>query len=101
MTRRSWVPATALVLSSIMALIGAVPRDAMAGIAILSQPTGASSALEEVPAKSRNAAGFAPGPRRDVSVRYWRRVLVLLFIILLVLWLIYRTFTGWKHLVRF
>ncbi|TSA00128.1 MAG: hypothetical protein D4R80_01900 [Deltaproteobacteria bacterium] len=96
MTRRFWVPATALFLSSIMAMTGAVPRDAMAGIAALSQATGASIVREEGPAKIRSAADSASHPQRNVSARYWMRVIVLLLLILLILWLAYRTFTGWK-----
>ena len=99
MTRRFWVPATALFLSSIMAMIGSVSQDAMAGIAVLSQATGASIVQEECPAKIRSAADFAPHPQRNVSVRYWMRGIVLLLILLLMLWLIYRTFTGWKPMI--
>ncbi|MBE0605774.1 MAG: hypothetical protein IH610_05725 [Deltaproteobacteria bacterium] len=99
MTRRSWVPATALLLSSVMAMTGAVPQDALAGIVALSQATGASIVREERPAKIRPAADFTSHPQRNVSARYWMRGIVLLLIILLVLWLIYRTFTGWKPMI--
>lgn len=99
MTRRFWVPATALVLSSIMAVAGAVPQDAMAGIVAVSQPTGASIVQEEGLAKIRSAADAAPHPQRNVSARYWMRGIVLLLILLLILWLIYRTFTGWKPMI--
>src|SRR5512141_2468613 len=99
MTRRIWVPATALFLSSIMAMIGSVSQDAMEGIAAMSQATGASIVQEEGPAKIRSAAYFAPHPQRKGSTRYWIRGIVLLLIILLILWLIYRTFTGWKPMI--
>ncbi len=99
MTRRFRVSATALFLSSIMAMIGSVSQDAMAGIVALSQSTGASIVQEEGPAKIRSAAGFAPHPQRNVSSRYWMRGIVLLLLILLMLWLIYRTFTGWKPMI--
>ena len=99
MTRRSWVPATALFLSSIMAVIGSVPRDAAAGIVALSQPADDSIARGEGPAKTRSAAFFAPDPQRDASARYRMRILVLLLIILIILWLIYRTFNGWKPMI--
>ena len=99
MTRRIWVPVTALFLSSIMAMTGSVSQDAMAGIAAMSQATGASIVQEEGPAKIRSAAYFAPHPQRKVSTRYWIRGIVLLLIILLILWLIYRTFTGWKPMI--
>ena len=99
MTRRSWVPATALILSSIVAMTGSVPQDAMAGIVALSQAAGASIVQEEGPAKIRSAADVTSHPQRNVSARYWMRGIVLLLIILLVLWLIYRTFTGWKPMI--
>jgi len=99
MTRRLWVSATALVLSSIMAMAGSVPQDAMAGVVALSQSTGASIVQGEGPAKIRAAADFAPYPQRNVSARYWMRGIVLLLIILLILWLIYRTFKGWKPMI--
>jgi hypothetical protein len=82
-----------------MAMIGSVSQDAMAGIAAMAQATGASSVQEEGPAKIRSAAYFAPHPQRKVSTRYWIRGIVLLLIILLILWLIYRTFTGWKPMI--
>ncbi len=99
MTRRLWIPATALVLSSVMAMAGSVSQDAMAGIVALSQSTGASIVQGEGPAKIRSAADFASHPQRNVSARYWIRGIVLLLIILLILWLIYRTFTGWKPMI--
>src|SRR5512141_1973173 len=99
MTRRFRVPATALFLSSIMAMTGSVSQDAMAGIVAVSQSTGASIVQEEGPAKIRSAANFAPNPQRNVSARYWMRGIVLLLLILLMLWLIYRTFTGWKPMI--
>jgi len=99
MTRRFRVPAIALFLSFIMAMVGSVPKDAMAGIVALSQSTGASIAREEGPAKIRSAADVAPHPQRNVSARYWMRGIVLLLLILLMLWLIYRTFTGWKPMI--
>lgn len=99
MTRRFGVPAIALILSSVMAMTGFVPHDAMAGIVALSQPTGASAFQEEGPAESRSGAGFASHPQGDVSARYWMRGIVLIVIVLLILWLIYRTFTGWKPMI--
>jgi hypothetical protein len=101
MTQRFYVPATALFLSSIMAMVGFVSQDAMAGIVALSVSTGASIVQEEGPAKVRSAGDFAPHPQRKVSARsrYWMRGIVLLLIILLMLWLIYRTFTGWKPMI--
>jgi len=101
MTRRYWVPATALFLSSIMAVIGSVSQDAVAGIAALSRSTDAStvSAPECVPAMIRPAECFAHHPPRDVSARYWMRVIVFLVILLLILWLIYRSFTGWMPMI--
>lgn len=99
MTRRFRIPAIALLLASIMAMTGSVSRDAMAGIVALSQSTGASIAQEESPGKIRSATDSAPHLQRNVSARYWMRGIVLLLIILLMLWLIYRTFTGWKPMI--
>jgi hypothetical protein len=99
MTRRFRIPATALFLSAIMAMAGAVPHDAMAGIAALSQSTGAPIVREEGPAKIRPGTGFDPHPQRDISARYWMRGIVLLIIILLILWLIYRSYNGWKPMI--
>ena len=99
MTRRFRVPAIALFLASILAMTGSVSQDAMAGIAVLSQSTCASAFQEEGPAKTGPAAGFASHPQRNVSARYWMRGIVLLLLILLILWLIYRTFTGWKPMI--
>jgi len=82
-----------------MAMAGSVSQDAMAGIVVLSQSTGAPIVREEVPAKIRSAGDSAPHPQRNVSARYWMRGIVLLLVILLVLWLIYRTFTGWKPMI--
>lgn len=99
MTRRFRVPATALFLSAIMAMAGAVPHDAMAGIAALSQSTGGPIAREEGPAKIRPGAGLALHPQQEISARYWMRGIVLLIVILLILWLIYRSYTGWKPMI--
>ncbi len=99
MTRRFRVQATALFLFSIMAMTGFVSQDAMAGIVVLSQVPVASIVPEEGPAKIRSAEGFASHPQRNGSARYWIRGIVLLLIVLLVLWLIYRTFTGWKTMI--
>ena len=99
MTRRFRVPATALFLASIMAMTGSVSQDAMAGIGVLSQSTVASVVQQERPAKTGSEAGFASHPQRNVSARYWMRGIVLLLLVLLILWLIYRTFTGWKPMI--
>ena len=100
MSRRFRVPATALFLSAIMAMTGFVSQDAMAGIVVLSQSTGASAFQEEGPAKTGSAEGFASHPQRNVSARYWMRgIVLLLLLLLLILWLIYRTFTGWKPMI--
>jgi len=93
------VPAIALFLSSFMAMTGSVSQDAMAGLVALAQSTGASVVQEEGPAKTGSAAGFASHPQRNVSARYWMRGIVLLLLVLLILWLIYRTFTGWKPMI--
>jgi hypothetical protein len=82
-----------------MAMTGSVSQDAMAGIIVLSHDTGASIAQEESPATIRSAADSAPHPQRNGSTRYRIRGIVLLLVILFVLWLIYRTFTGWKPMI--
>jgi len=99
MTRRFRVPAIALFLASIMAMTGSVSQDAMAGVVALAQSTAASVVQEEGPAKIGTAADFASHPQRNVSARYWMRGIVLLLLVLLILWLIYRTFTGWKPMI--
>ena len=99
MTRRFRVPAIALFLASIMAMTGSVSQDAMAGIVVLSQSKGASAVREEGPATTGSAAEIASHPLRNVSARYWMRGIVLLLLVLLILWLIYRTFTGWKPMI--
>jgi hypothetical protein len=83
--RRFRVPATALFLSFIMAMVGSVPHDAMAGIVALSL--------------SSDASIVHPHPQRDVSTRYPIPGILLLLIILLVLWLVYRTYKGWKPMI--
>jgi hypothetical protein len=82
-----------------MAIVGSVPQDAMAGIVVLSRSTGASIVRDEGPAKIGRAAEFASHPQRNASARYWMRGIVLLLLVLLILWLIYRTFTGWKPMI--
>ena len=99
MTRRFRVPAIALLLSSVMAVTGSVSRDAMAGIVALSRSPGASIAQEDGPRKIRSGADFAPHPQRDATTRYRIPVIMLVLIILLILWLVYRTFTGWKPMI--
>jgi hypothetical protein len=100
MTRRIWVPATALFLSSVMAAVGSVSQEAVAGIAALYLSTGASIAPDGGPAKILSEPVLKPHPTRDVSARYWMRGIVLLIILFLILWLIYRTFTGWKPMIQ-
>ena len=99
MTRRFWIPATALWIASVMAVSGFVSRDAMAGIVFAEQSGGGATGTEEGPAGIRNAADGGLNPAKYVSARSWTRVIVLLVIILLILWLIYRTFTGWKPMI--
>ena len=99
MTRKFWIPATALFLSSIMAMVGFVSQDAMGEIVALSESPGASIVQEEGPAMIRSESDFAPHLQRNVYARYWMRGIVLLLIILIILWLIYRTFTGWKPMI--
>ncbi len=99
MTRRFWIPATALCLSAVMAMTGSVSRDAVAGIVAVSHATAASVVGEEGQARLRSVPEIAPRPPWNDSARYRMRVIVLLIVILLVLWLIYRTFTGWKPMI--
>jgi uncharacterized membrane protein len=75
MVRKFWIPATALCLAVVMAVIGSLPREALA------------------------AAGVQSGPLGDLSGRYWTRGIVLLIIIVLLIWLIYRSFTGWRPMI--
>jgi hypothetical protein len=99
MKRRFWVPATALCLSCLMGMLGSVSRDAMGGVILLSRSRAAPAVQLEGPAEYRSFTGLAPHPQRDVSVRYWMRGIVLLLIILLIVWLIYRAFNGWKPMI--
>ena len=99
MTRRFLEPATALFLSFVMAMAGCVSQDAMAGIVALSQSTVPAIVQAEGSAKIRTGADVAPHPQRNVSARHRILGIVLLVIILLILWLIYRTFTGWKPMI--
>jgi len=55
--------------------------------------------LSSIMAMTGSAADFASHPQRDGSARYWMRGIVLLLLVLLILWLIYRTFTGWKPMI--
>jgi len=68
----------------------------MAGIVAAVAIHGAlPSSRGKAPRRSGHAADVAPHPQRNVSAPvYWIRGIVLLLIILLMLWLIYRTFTG-------
>jgi hypothetical protein len=82
-----------------MAILGSVSLDGMAEILSLSRSKGASVVHLEGPAETGPSADFAHRPERKPSARYWMRGIVLLLIILLILWLIYRTFTGWKPMI--
>jgi hypothetical protein len=96
MTRRIWVTATALTLSFILGMTGCVSRDAVAGIVALSRSAEDSIVSEGGKETIRSGNGISTHAARDASARYWMRGIVLLIIVLFILWLLYRTFTGWK-----
>jgi type VI protein secretion system component VasF len=98
-TRRSWVAATALCLAVVTAAIGPVPQDAIAGILAMSRASGSSLAQEAGPATFRATMDGSQTFHEIVSARYPMWMIMLLAILLLLLWLIYQTWTGWKALI--
>lgn len=99
MIRRSWIPATAFSLAVVMAVIGSISRDAIAE-KIASMPEhGVPTVQGDGPPKILPAASEDPDTPRNLSGRYWTRGIVLLVIIVVILWLIYRSFTGWRPMV--
>jgi hypothetical protein len=99
-TRRSWVAATALCLAVVTVATGSVPQDAIAGIHATERVSGASRAQESGPVTFRATVDAARLLQEDVSVRVPRWMILLLAIILLLVWLIYHTWAGWKPLIR-
>ncbi|MGE5283885.1 MAG: hypothetical protein ACM3OG_02835 [Actinomycetota bacterium] len=100
MTRRSWMAATALCLAVVTAATGPAPRDAIAGILAMTRVPGASWARESGPVTFRAAADAERLLDAESSARYPMWMIVLLAIILLLIWLIYHTWTGWKPVFR-
>jgi hypothetical protein len=99
MIRRFWIPATALCLAFVMAVIGSISRDAMAAIIASMPAQGMPTVQGDGPPKILPAAGEEPDTQRNLSGRYWTRGIVLLIIIVLLIWLIYRSFTGWRPMI--
>jgi hypothetical protein len=99
-TRRSWVAATALCLAVVTAATGSVPQDAIAGILATARVSGASRAQESGPVTFRATVDAARLLQEDVSARVPMWMTLLLVIILLLVWLIYHTWAGWKPLIR-
>lgn len=99
MTRRSWVAATALCLAVVTAATGSVPQDAVAGILATTRVSG-TRVLESGPVTSRATVDAARLFQEDVSARVPTWVILLLAIILLLVWLIFHTWAGWKPLIR-
>jgi len=97
-TRRSWVAATALFLSVVTAAIGSVPNDAIAGIPSMGQTSGLPG-QEDGPAMSRATADSAQILQEVASARYPMWMIMLIVILLVLIWLIYRTLTGWNPLI--
>lgn len=100
MTRRSWVAATALCLAVVTAATGSVPHDAIAGILAATRVSGASRAHESGPMTLRATVDSAWLLQEGVSARVPMWMILLLVIILLLVWLIYHTWAGWKPLIR-
>lgn len=99
MIRRSWIPATAICLAVVMAVIGFISRDAMAAIIASMPAQGVPTVQGDGPPKILPAAGEEPDTPRNLSGRYWTRGIVLLLIIVVLIWLIYRFFTGWRPMI--
>jgi len=97
--RRSWIRATAFFLAVVMSVLGSISLDAMSAI-IPSMPVqGAPTFQGEGPPKILAEAGEEPDTSRNPSRRYWTRGIVLLLIIVLIIWLIYRSLKGWMPLM--
>lgn len=99
MGQRSWVAATALCLAVVTAATGPVPRDASAGILAVScasgrMPNGGTGSVTLT--ATVDASPYLQGA---VSARYPMWAILLLVILLLLVWLIYHTWTGWKPLI--
>lgn len=94
MTRRLWIPATALFLAVALSITGSIPRDAAAAVLpwLVSSPAGSWLAA---PAAGAAGGGEAPGdPEPDAS---WRtRALILLLILVVIVILVWRYLAGWK-----
>jgi len=97
-SRRSWVAATALCLAVVTAATGSVPQDAIAGILATARVSWASRAQESGPVTLRATVDAPRLLQEDVSARVPMWMILLLVIILLLVWLIYHTWTGWKPL---
>jgi hypothetical protein len=99
MIRRSWIFATALCLAVVMAVLGSVSRDAMSAIISSIPAHGVPTVQGEGPPKILTAAGEEPDTPRNRSRRYWTRGIVLLVVIVLLIWLIYRSLKGWRPMI--
>ncbi|MGE5247844.1 MAG: hypothetical protein ACM3L8_05815 [Verrucomicrobiota bacterium] len=99
MKRRFWFPETALCLACLMAVIGAVPRGAAAEIAFAGRPATYAGAAQGSPGWLRAAAAddVHPGTGKRVRVPTW--IIVVVATVVAILWLVYRTFAGWKPMI--
>jgi hypothetical protein len=97
--RRSWIQATALCLAVVMSVLGSISRDAMSAIISSMPAQGAPTVQGEGPPKILAEEGEEPDTPRNQSRRYWMRGIVLLIIIVLIIWLIYRSLKGWRPLI--
>ena len=99
MSRRLWRSALAVWIASVMAVAGSVPRDAAAALASASKPARGAGVAQESPAGLRTGTEVKARHATLDSARVPTRVIILLIAILIILWLIYRSFTGWKPMI--
>ncbi len=99
MKRRFWFPAAAVSLACLMAVIGALPRGAAAGISFADGQ--AARYAGAVPGSTGwfGAAAADVGPATGKRVRVPTWILVVVAIVVAILWLIYRTLAGWKPMI--
>jgi hypothetical protein len=92
--------ATALLLAVVTAATGPAPRDAIAGILAVARISGSARAEEAGTATIRAAVDAARSLQEALSARVPTWMILLLAILLLLIWLIYHAWNGWKLLNR-
>ncbi|MBE0568466.1 MAG: hypothetical protein IH577_02165 [Deltaproteobacteria bacterium] len=97
--QRAWIPATALCLAVVMAVLGSSSRDAMSAILSSMPAKGVPAAEGEGAPRFLPAAVGEPDTPGIRSRRYLTRIIVLVVIIVLIVWLIYRSLKGWRPMI--